>query len=102
MATGTRFERAIKKYNEVNLKMEVLENSKKLLAEEILVELGARKLKKFVVEAVGTFSVVGRKVWKYSPAVKGEEVILKTMKKAEEESGVAKAEEINSLRFTTK
>lgn len=54
-------------------------------------------------ETYGTFSVVYRKSWEYSPALVQKELeyntIIKASKSEEQESGVAKAEETKGLSY---
>lgn len=50
----------------------------------------------------GKFTMVGRKNWTYSPAVKRIEEDLKILKVEEEESEVATYEEVFGLRFNPK
>ena len=54
-------------------------------------------------ETYGTFSVVNRKKWEYSPALVQKELeydtIIKSKKTEEQEAGVAKAEESKSLSY---
>ena len=54
-------------------------------------------------ETYGTFSIVSRKKWEYSPSLVQKEVeynvIIKTKKQEEQDSGVAKAEETKGLSY---
>jgi hypothetical protein len=56
-----------------------------------------------LAEDYGTFSVVYRKKWEYSPEYKSRkeqyDVILKGMRVEEEESGIAKAEDAKTLSY---
>ncbi len=76
------------------LKIELDELGKQIVAG--LKELDAKNMK---VPKLGTFTLVARKNWAYSPAVVEIESKLKTAKKDEQESGVASFEETEYLKF---
>lgn len=50
----------------------------------------------------GTFTVVGRKSWTYSPEYEEKKLELKALEKEEQLEGIATAEVKNSLRFNPK
>ena len=54
------------------------------------------------VTEVGTFTLTKRKKWSYSDEVKVAEGNVKNLKKVEEETGIAKFEESESLLFRPK
>lgn len=84
-------------YAELNAQIKELESKRDVLKDSILGDLvssNAQTLK----TGFGTFSIVERRTYVYSSKVKEQEVALKAMKRAEEESG-AEAKVSISLRF---
>jgi len=51
---------------------------------------------------VGTFTITTRKKWVYSNDIKVAETNIKSLKKVEEDTGIAKAEEVKGLLFRPK
>lgn len=95
-----------KDYAEIESQIAVLSEKKEAIRDLCLAEMQKEEAKKVEAEGIGTFSIVERKSWTYSPkvmkqekVVESEEKILKTLQEKEQTSGVAKAELKESLRF---
>lgn len=104
-------EKIFVQYIEIQTKIRDLEKEKKELSGKCFQEMKLNELKQ-VKNPLGTFSIMERKSWTYSETVKSQEEQLATqiaelnktagikeLKTKEEESGVAKAEVSESLRF---
>jgi len=97
------------------MKKELFENLAKLEAKKkgieieielarhaVIQEMAKENVDTAKVNEVGTFTVTVSKKWTYSDEIKVAETNIKNLKKVEQETGIAKAEEIPSLRFTPK
>lgn len=87
-----------KQYCELQKKIDLLEEEKDVLRAKISDSLPEDGYKD---EDITAFWKTTKK-WQYSPKVKGLETELKATKKAEEESGEAKFEEVKSLTISVK
>lgn len=94
-------ENIYKKYAEITASIKALEEEKKLVNDQILQDLSTQEVNQCKSE-VGTFSLVERKTWKYSDAVKTKEQEVKELKKEEESIGIANSSSSFSLRFQSK
>ena len=91
----------IKKYESLKLDIKVLEAQLEVLepeVKEMLANCGADQIE----TDLGKFYFTTRKTWKYSDSVKEHETTLKSLKKTEEETGVATATESKSLTYRAK
>lgn len=106
--------KAFKDYETISLEIEALEAKRTKIKDQCLEEMLSEKIDT-VKSDNGTFSVVERKSWTYTPKVAKQEIIiketikkvitplettLKELKKEEETSGKAKVEITNGIRYT--
>lgn len=89
------------RYAEIKNKIKSLTGEAKEIEKEVSVEMEKEDMKS-LQSPIGTFSVVVRKSWIYSPAVGLLELDLKKRKKDEEESGDATFKESSGIMFRTK
>lgn len=75
-----------------------LESKREALREEILFDLKKNK-KESVKMSFGVFTVVKKKLWKYTPAIKKIEDRLKIAKAKEQEKGLAEVS--STIEFIT-
>jgi len=68
----------------------------------VIIEMQKENVDTAKVNEIGTFTITVSKKWTYSDEVKVAEGNIKNLKKVEQETGIAKAEETPSLRFTPK
>lgn len=87
-----------KKYSSLCIEIKQLEALKKDIASQCLDEMEKEKAKQ-VRSDEGVFSIMIRKSWEYTAEVTMIEGKLKARKTKEQAEGLAKAEEIPTLRF---
>lgn len=90
-----------KLYAELEEQKKEIEEKQSRIKSEILEEMISQQ-SETVKADFGTFSLMRRKTWKYSPAVDELGARVKELKKTEEESGLATFEESTVLTFRSK
>lgn len=91
------------RYAQIKQDIALLETEADTLKPEILADLKTVDDEKPVeLEGIGTFVIVKRKNWKYSPAVGSLETQLKQLKKDEESLGTAECTIGETVMFKTK
>jgi len=91
-------EKVFIEYIDIQTQIKKLEDQKKELSVKCLEEMKKNELNQ-VKNPLGTFSLVEKKTWTYSNAIKLSEGAIKELKKAEEENGIAISKVSESLRF---
>jgi len=86
------------RYAAVKNKIKELTEEAKVIEGEVGAEMEKEDMKS-LKSPIGTFSIILRKRWEYSPAVGLLEEKTKTLKKQEEKDGTAAATESTGLMF---
>lgn len=80
--------------------IKTLENLAKEYRIECLEDMTKNGIDKMAT-SIGTFTIFSTTSWKFSQAVKNAESKLKVLKEKEKETGKAKAEQTQSVKFTS-
>jgi len=89
------------RYAAIKNKIKDLAEEAKGIEKEVMDEMNEQEADS-IQSPIGTFSVVRRLRWKYSPSVDQKELELKAQKKREEEEGTATSTESTGLMFRAK
>lgn len=89
------------RYAELEEQLEIIEEQKRELREEILADLTARGIEKHQTD-VGTFTVCRKTSWTYTDAVKKLKDKVKLAEIEEQEKNKAKATVTEYIKFTEK
>lgn len=87
-------------YIAIEEEFKAIEERKKTLRDKILKDLQESQMDKVESEVFGSFTVVPKTTWKYSPAVAKIEERLKIAKIKEQDKGTAKATVSHYLLYT--
>lgn len=85
-------------YAQICADLKNLEEKKMNIGADILAHLQEQNVDTYSFD-LGAFSIVTRKTYEYSEAVKALKETMETAKKHEEEAGIAEVKETRSLRF---
>ena len=89
----------VKQYADIKNTIKELTGQAKEIEMSILSGMQQQEMKSFKSQH-GVFSLISRKIWRYTEAVEELELQVKVKRAEEEESGAAKFLESPSLRFT--